>query len=117
METYKQYLQPKDYNELVYFTNKMKYNLIDNDKNHDLEKTLVVYGKHKTGKTTLKVLIENYLGVETKPNLELPENNLDNIMFFVDDESITHNNYTIYFTNDKNKYNETNVYVELLHQF
>jgi uncharacterized protein YlbG (UPF0298 family) len=40
MESFKDYIQLKDYKELIYFTNKMKYNLIDNDKNTDLEKTL-----------------------------------------------------------------------------
>jgi hypothetical protein len=117
MESFKDYLPPKDYNELLYFTNKMKYNLIDNDKNTDLEKTLIIYGKRKTGKTTLKVLIENYLGIKPKPNLNLPDD--INIMNFLEDETIIMNNYKIIFTNDVNQYSkdETNVFIELLHQF
>jgi hypothetical protein len=117
MESFKDYIQLKDYKELIYFTNKMKYNLIDNDKNTDLEKTLVIYGKRRTGKTTLKVLIENYLGVETKPNLELLDD--INIMTYLEDETITHNGYKIILTNDVNQYSKdnTNVFIELLHQF
>jgi len=97
-------------NEVKYFMNKMKY--IDNEKNCDLEKSMVVYGKCRTGKTTLKKYIEKYLGVEAKLDLDLP---LENIMRFLEEESITHNGYTIYFTNDKNQYKkeDTRVFVEL----
>jgi hypothetical protein len=103
-------------NEVKYFMNKMKYNVIDNEKNYDLEKSMVVYGKCRTGKTTLKKYIEKYLGVEAKLDLDLP---LENIMRFLEEESITHNGYTIYFTNDKNQYkkDETNVFVELTYQY
>jgi len=117
MESFKDYIQLKDYKELIYFTNKMKYNLIDNDKNNDLEKTLIIYGKRRTGKTTLKILIENYLNLKPKPNLELLDD--INIMTYLEDETITHNDYKIILTNDVNQYNNTNhsVFIELLHQF
>jgi len=95
------------YNELVYFIHKMKYNVIDNEKNYDLKKTMIVFGKNRTGKTTLKNHIENILQIETNtPNL-------------FEEESITHNGYTIYFTNNENQYkkDETNVFVELIQQY
>ena len=121
MESFKDYIQLNDYKELVYFTNKMKYNVIDNNQNNDLEKTLIIFGKRKTGKTTLKILIENYLNLKPKPKLELnlPEDIVDNIFSFIEDETITHNNYKIIFTNDVNQYNNTNhnVFIELLHKF
>jgi tRNA A37 threonylcarbamoyladenosine biosynthesis protein TsaE len=98
-------------NEVKYFMNKMKYN-----EQEDLEKSMVVYGKCRTGKTTLKKYIEKYLGVEAKLDLDLP---LENIMRFLEEESITHNGYTIYFTNDKNQYKkeDTRVFVELIQQY
>lgn len=104
IQDWKQYLNIADFMELKFYIENMK-NCISNPE------VLIIYGKGKTGKTTLKNDIMTYLNID------------DRYCFYEDFECLYYNQSLIIFTNYKNKFLDNElfpfdkVFVGMHHRF